>query len=146
VNGIKQNGEMVEDINSLAPAVLKERIIKEVSAALVRQVVKKLTEAGAAAAAREISKSSSKEKDEAKKKAKAETAALTTGLLVNLFNTVTEKADTRNWQSLPAYIQYVRVALQKGENNVVLQLGRETKTMTVTGNGKLQVVNWMIMR
>jgi hypothetical protein len=146
VNGIKQNGEMVEDINSLAPAVLKERIIKEVSAALVRQVVKKLTEAGAAAAAREISKSSSKEKDEAKKKAKAETAALTTGLLVNLFNTVTEKADTRNWQSLPAYIQYVRVALQKGENNVVLQLGRETKAMTVTGNGKLQVVNWMIMR
>jgi hypothetical protein len=146
VNGKKQSGELIEDINTLAPAILKERIVKEVSSALVRQVVKKLTEAGAAAAAKEVSKSNSKEKDEAKKNANAEAAALTTGLLVNLFNTATEKADTRNWQSLPAYIQYVRVPLEKGENIVQLQLGRNTKSITVNGDGKLQAINWIVMR
>jgi hypothetical protein len=34
---------------------------------------------------------------------------------MNLINTATEKADTRNWQSLPAYIHYVRVPLQKAK-------------------------------
>lgn len=146
VNGVKQNGELIEDINALAPALLRERIVKEVSSALVRQVVKKLTEAGASAAAKEISKSNSKEKDKNKKEANAEVAALTTGLLVNIFNTATEKADTRNWQSLPAYIQYVRVPLQKGDNNIELQLGRNTKTIQVQGTGRLQLMNWIVMR
>ncbi|WP_237722011.1 COG3014 family protein [Sediminibacterium roseum] len=146
VNGKRQGGELIEDLNTLAPAVLKERIVQEVSKALVRQVVKKLTEAGASATAKEVSKNNSKEKDESKKKANAEMAALTTGLLVNIFNTATEKADTRNWQSLPAYIQYVRVPLQKGENNVQLQIGRQTKTVIVNGNGNLQLLNWIVMR
>lgn len=146
VNGNKHTGELIENINVLAPAVLKERIVGEVSSALVRQVVKKLTEAGASAAAKEISKSNSKEKDDAKKESNAEVAALTTGLLVNIFNTATEKADTRNWQSLPAYIQYVRVPLNKGVNKVTIQSGKQIKTIDVEGTGKLQMVNWVLMR
>lgn len=144
VNGQTKTAELVEDLNTLAPAILRERILKEVSSALVRQVVKKLTEAGAAAAAREVSKSSSKEKDEKKKEVNAVAAGLTTGLLVNLFNTATEKADTRNWQSLPAYIQYARVPLQTGENNITLQAGGSTKTIRVIGNGKMQFYNWAV--
>ncbi len=146
VNGQQYKTALVEDINTLAPSLLKERILKEVSSALVRQVVKKLTEAGASAAAKEIAKSSSKEKDEKKKEQNAEIAALTTGLLVNIFNTATEKADTRNWQSLPAFIQYVRVPLQKGENTISLQLGKHTKTITVNGKGGLQFYNWVVVR
>lgn len=146
VNGATQKAELIENFNELAPAVLRERIVKEVSSALVRQVVKKLTEAGASAAAKEISKNNSKEKDKKKKESNAEVAALTTGLLVNIFNTATEKADTRNWQSLPAYIQYVRIPLAKGANVVTLQSGRETKTIQVQGNGRLQLMNWIVMR
>lgn len=144
VNGQKFTAELVEDLNTLAPEILKERILKEVSSALTRQITKKLTEAGASAVAREISKGSSKEKDDRKKERNAETAALTAGLLVNLFNTATEKADTRNWQSLPATIQYVRVPLQKGNNQLSLQLGRSVKTITIEGKGGLQFYNWSV--
>lgn len=144
VNGQKYTAELVEDLNTLAPEILKERILKEVTAAVTRQVTKKLTEAGASAVAREISKGSSKEKDDKKKERNAETAALTAGLLVNLFNSATEKADTRNWQSLPAMIQYVRVPLQKGSNLLSLQLGRSTRNITLQGNGKLQFYNWAV--
>lgn len=144
VNGTTYRSELAEDINTLAPQILKERILKEVTAALTRQLVKKLTEAGASAAAKELVKSNSKEKDENKKKRNADAAALTAGLLVNIFNTATEKADTRNWRSLPAQIQYVRVPLQKGDNQVSLQLGRNTRTITVGGNGKLQFYNWVV--
>lgn len=144
VNGTTYRSELAEDINTLAPQILKERIMKEVTAALTRQLVKKLTEAGASAAAKELVKSNSKEKDENKKKRNADAAALTAGLLVNIFNTATEKADTRNWRSLPAQIQYVRVPLQKGANQVSLQLGRNTRTITVGGNGKLQFYNWVV--
>lgn len=144
VNGQIYTAELVEDLNTLAPEILKERILKEVTTALTRQVTKKLTEAGASAVAREISKSSSKEKDERKKERNAETAALTAGLLVNLFNTATEKADTRNWQSLPAMIQYVRVPLQKGSNQLSLQLGGSARNITILGNGKLQLYNWAV--
>ena len=143
-NNQQYKASLVEDINTLAPAILKERFLKEVSSALVRQVVKKLTEAGASAAAKEASKGSSK--DEKKKEENAEIAALTAGLLVNIINTVTEKADTRNWQSLPAFIQYVRLPLQKGENAVLLQLGKHSKTISVEGKGGLQFYNWVVSR
>ena len=114
------------------------------TSALTRQLVKKLTEAGASAAAKELVKNNSKEKDENKKKRNADAAALTAGLLVNIFNTATEKADTRNWQSLPAQIQYVRIPLQKGANQLNLQLGRNNKTITINGKGGIQFYNWVV--
>ncbi|MEO7531862.1 MAG: hypothetical protein ABIS69_10635 [Sediminibacterium sp.] len=146
INGQKLYTELAEDINTIAPAILRERIVKEVSSALVRQVVKKLAEFGATDAAKGISKSSSKEKSESKKEANAEAIGLAAGLLVNIFNTATEKADTRNWQTLPAFIQYVRVPLQKGENVITLQAGRYSKTITLQGTGKVQMYNWSILR
>ncbi len=145
-NNQTYKAELAEDINTLAPSLLKERIVKEVSSALVRQVVKKLAEVGASAAAKEVAKNNSKEKNEKKKKDNAELVGLTAGLLVNLFNTATEKADTRNWQSLPAFIQYVRIPLQKGENTVTLQQGRYSKSITIKANGGLQMFNWVITK
>ncbi len=136
--------ESAEDINTIAPEILKERIVKEVSNALLRQVVKMGVERGASEAARAVAKNNSKEKDEAKKERDAEAAALVTGMLVNVFNTVTEKADTRNWQSLPASIQYVRIPLKKGSNDIRLQLGSTQKTIRVEGRGGLQLYNWCV--
>ena len=50
--------------------------------------------------------------------------------MLNKINTITEKADTRNWQTLPYSISYTRIPLTKGENKISL------KTYTTKGNTK----------
>jgi hypothetical protein len=42
--------------------------------------------------------------------------------VLGIINAMTEKADTRNWQTLPHSIYYARVPLKEGENNVTLSL------------------------
>jgi hypothetical protein len=44
------------------------------------------------------------------------------GALIGLVNAITEKADTRNWQTLPHSIYYSRVPLKDGENKVRFKL------------------------
>ncbi|MCA6440711.1 MAG: COG3014 family protein [Sediminibacterium sp.] len=139
VGNLNYSAERVHNINELAAAVLSERMLKEVSAALVRAIVKKTTEVAAAEAAKAAAKND-------KKKESGEAAGLAAGLLVNMINTATEKADTRNWQSLPGTIQYVRVPLQKGENQITINAMGKQKKITVTGNGKLQLYNWCLLR
>jgi hypothetical protein len=39
--------------------------------------------------------------------------------ILSVVNAITEKADTRNWQTLPHSIYYARVPLQEGQNQVV---------------------------
>ncbi|HAK12989.1 MAG TPA: hypothetical protein DCO78_14435 [Chitinophagaceae bacterium] len=63
---------------------------------------------------------------------------------MNVVNNATEKADTRNWQSLPAFIQYVRIPLQAGVNSIELSAGNQQKTITVQGNGGIQLQNWIV--
>lgn len=141
VNNATYTSEAAQDINTLSTSILKERMFKEIADALARQIVKKLAEKAAEKSAEEIAKNNSKEKDEQKKKEKAKDAGEIAGLLVNLINTATEKADTRNWQSLPAYIQYVRIPLQKGTNTITITGKTKTRTMTVEGNGGVQFMN-----
>lgn len=43
------------------------------------------------------------------------------GLLATLFNASTEKADTRNWQTLPASVHYARLRLPAGAQSVELR-------------------------
>jgi hypothetical protein len=49
-----------------------------------------------------------------------ENAAL--GSVLGMINAVTEKADTRNWQTLPYSIYYSRIPLKEGENNLTFSL------------------------
>ena len=49
-----------------------------------------------------------------------ENAAL--GAAATITNAITEKADTRNWQTLPHSIYYTRVPLNAGNNNLVLKM------------------------
>ncbi|MFN5704425.1 MAG: hypothetical protein ACK45U_01080 [bacterium] len=44
------------------------------------------------------------------------------GSLVGIVNAFTEKADTRNWQTLPHSIHYTRVPLKVGDNEIKLKL------------------------
>lgn len=131
----KYTAELAQDINTLATSILKERMLTEMANAIARQLTKRLTEYAAKKTTESISKNNSKETDEKKKQQKATKDGEVAGLVMNLINTATEKADTRNWQSLPAYIDYVRIPLQKGENKIIIN----GKTISVTSTGGLQI-------
>jgi uncharacterized protein len=134
-NNASYNFESAEDINDLAFATLKERFFKEMAKTLSRLAVKKLAEAAARP------KSNDKNKDEKEALAAA----------IQVFSFVTEKADTRNWQSLPHTILYTRIPLQQGANTIHINfmgVNQQTKpiTLTVQGNGRLQVQNVCTLR
>lgn len=134
--------EQVENINTLAFATLKERLLKELSSTLTRLAVKKLTEA--AIRPPERKDNSNKTEEEKKKQEKKDNQREAVALGLQLLNFATEKADTRNWQSLPHTIFYTRVPLQKGENNITLQLsgsGAPAIRITAIGSGGIQFRN-----
>ncbi len=54
----------------------------------------------------------------------------TLGSLIGLINAITEKADTRNWQTLPHSIYYCRVPLKEGTNSVRLSLQNDKAIST----------------
>jgi hypothetical protein len=133
--------EPAESVNTLAFSTLQERMFKELSSTLTRLAIKKLAEA----AARPKEKKETDSKEEKKKKDRQEAFAL--GL--QIFNFATEKADTRNWQSLPHTIYYTRVPLKKGLNEITLQVsGPSSKAVqiSVEGNGRLQFQNICTMK
>jgi hypothetical protein len=135
VNNAQYNFEQAENINDLAFATLKERFVKDMTKTLSRLAIKKLAEAAARA------NKSEKDKDEREAVAAA----------IQVFSFVTEKADTRNWQSLPHTILYTRIPLQPGSNEVKINFtgpNQQTKpiSLVVEGKGRLQVQNICTLR
>lgn len=133
LNNIDYTFEPAENINTIAFATLKERFLKEMSLALSRLAVKKLAEIAARP-----------KKDDKNKDTKEAVA-----FAIQMFSLISEKADTRNWQSLPHTISYMRVPLHKGVN--VLQIsvsGQASKTFNIVaeGNGSIQVQNICTLR
>lgn len=127
--------EPAQNVNELAFATLRERMLKELAQTLTRLAIKRLTE--------EIVEPDEDDKKDKGKKKKSDDdwqEALAFGLKV--FNVASEKADTRNWQSLPHTIYYTRIPLQPGENKLSVQLSgggqRPPKEITVNGRGGLQ--------
>ncbi len=90
--------QMMEDINKIAFKALQERMNHELSKALIRVALKKATEY------------------EVKKEDKA------LGSVLGMINAISEKADTRNWQTLPHSIYYCRVPLKEGKTTLRLSL------------------------
>ena len=84
--------ELTEDINKVAFLSLQQRMLQEFGKGLLRAALKKATE------------HSLRKEDE------------TLGAVIGLMNAITEKADTRNWQTLPHSIYYSRVPLKEGVN------------------------------
>lgn len=93
-NGVQYNLELVEDVNQIAFKCLEDRMHVEFSKALIRVALKKASEY----------------------QLRQEDKNL--GALLGVVNALTEKADTRNWQTLPHNIYYCRVPLIEGSNNV----------------------------
>jgi hypothetical protein len=132
--------ERAEDINELAFKTLDQRFMKEMGKVLTRLAVKKSAEY----VLRKSAKGNGKD-------GKDNTLLEGLGIGMQLYSLLSEKADTRNWQSLPANISYTRIPLQKGNNSVTLQLksaggNDETKTIEITGTGRLQFYNYSTLR
>ena len=102
-NGVTYPLELTEDINKIAFKVLDERMGHEFTRALVRVALKKASEY----ALRKEDKNM--------------------GALLGLLNSMTEKADTRNWQTLPHAIYYARVPLPIGKTEITLNLKDKTQ-------------------
>lgn len=126
--------EKIEDVNVLAVELYKEKFLSEVTQALSRLLVKKLAEYGVKNMGDE------KNKD----------AFMAVGTAIQLYNLISEKADTRNWQSLPAKISYVRVPLKLGENKITVSLTNnngsvETRELNINSiNSKLKFYSFSI--
>ena len=97
VNNQNYELQLAEPISQIAFQIEKDNYFKELGKRLLRLAIKKLAEI-------KISK---------------ENEYL--GLAVGIANASTEKADTRNWQSIPNEIQFARIPLKKGENKVVFK-------------------------
>jgi len=89
---------LLEDVNKIAFKSLQQRMNLELSKALIRVALKKAAEY------------------QVKKEDK------TLGSVLGMINALTEKADTRNWQTLPHSIYYARVPLAAGKSTLSLRL------------------------
>jgi uncharacterized protein len=135
VNNVQYGFEQAENLNDLAFATLKERFLKDMSKALSRIAIKKIAEAAARP------KKDDKNKDEKEALASA----------IQFFSLISEKADTRNWQTLPHTILYARIPLQTGTNQITVNFSGPNQqakpvNLVVEGNGRLQVQNICTLR
>lgn len=105
-NGKAYQLEKAEDVNAIAFKCLQERMLAEFGRSLLRVALKKAAEYQLRAANQDL------------------------GAALGIFNALTEKADTRNWQTIPHAIYYTRVPLPEGEQKVKLNLN--------SGNGPKQ--------
>ena len=88
--------EKAENIEGIALSTLEDRMLRELAKAVARLAVKQASELAA-------------------RKENADT-----GAIVSIVNALTEKADTRNWQTLPNTISYARIPLKTGVNKIKL--------------------------
>ena len=131
VNGKAQDFQMAQDFYPIARQCLKDRMLREVIDIAIRFATKKASSAGLAALGKEMF---------------GDTGEDLMRLGGDIAGAATEKADTRNWQSLPATISYTRVPLKEGENKFVIKKygpkGVDTDTLTIPYRRGLQIVNY----
>lgn len=105
--------EQISDITGLAFQIERDNYLKELGKNLLRITLKKISELALT------------EQNEY------------AGFALGVANFATEKADTRNWQSLPGEIQYTRIPLEEGTNVITISFNNgEKKTFEVEGNGQ----------
>ena len=111
LNGKSFNLESAENINAIAISTLQDRMNRELGKSLLRLATKQAAEG----------------------LVKSKNANL--GALLSVFDAVSEKADTRNWQTLPFEISYARIPLENGDNLIDLEM--QSPLRSVKKNEKL---------
>jgi len=89
--------ELAQNINEIAFRTLEDKMMREMAMSLLRLAVKQASEQAL------------RSKNE------------NLGALLSIANILSEKADTRNWQTLPYSISYARIPLPEGSNTVQLK-------------------------
>jgi hypothetical protein len=89
--------ELAENVDAIAYKSLEDRMLKEMSEALLRLATKQLAE----------------------QQVRNQNQGL--GAALSIVNAISEQADTRNWQLLPYSINYARVSLPPGSHKFVLK-------------------------
>lgn len=108
INGTAQTAELVENIDKIARQSLKDKLWLNLGKSILRAAVKETAHQAVA------------------------NQNQYAGLLVNIMNAVTEKADTRCWMSLPAQVRLVDVELDEGTYTVnYSSCGTESATIDV---------------
>ncbi len=154
-NGNQFAPQFAQNINNIAINVLRQRFVTEMANALARQLTKKLVEKGTEALVESIANSANKksesdttetqkEKRKEERNKKAEAAGNVAGFVMNMINSGTEKADTRNWQSLPAFVSYVRIPLLAGENKITINTNGRSQIITVNSKRGLQLIGVVV--
>jgi uncharacterized protein len=101
--------ELAQDINEIAFKTLNDRMIREMANSLLRLAIRK----GLEEAARRENKD--------------------LGAAIGLLGAIAERADTRNWQTLPHSIHYVRIPLPEGNHQLTLNsyIGAQSVKQTI---------------
>ncbi len=144
LNDSSYHAEIAQNINQLSLAMLQERFLSDLTKAIIRYLVKHSTEKGAAKIATNIAekKGENSNSTETEKKKNAENAKKigdAVGFMMDITNSITEKADTRCWLSLPAYISYVRIPLKEGENSISIDYKGQTKIINISEKKGIQI-------
>ena len=98
--------ELAEDINKIAHETLNDRMLREMGNNILRLATKQVVE--------QVGRSQNEN----------------LGTILSIVNAMTEKADTRNWQSLPYSISYAKIAMPPG--NQTLELFQTGKNLQST--------------
>lgn len=106
-HGVLYNFEQVENINEIAFKTLEDRMLRELGTGLLRLALKQTGEQ----VAREVDQN--------------------LGTLLSIVNAATERADTRNWQTLPHGIFLSRFPVDPGQNILKVTYSQETREKTV---------------
>ncbi len=124
LNGKTYSLELAEDINAIAFKTLHDRMLRELGTALLRVATKKAME--------EVARKLTEHENEGDIKLQDLAPAA-----ITIINAATEKADTRNWQTLPFEIFYTRIPLNERDNKVTLKTsGNKGQHATHTFNIK----------
>lgn len=132
VNGKEQMFNLAQDFYPIAKQCLKDRMLRETIDLVLRFAAKKAAGAGLQAGAKALF---------------GDDAGDLVGIGADVAGAATEKADTRNWQSLPQTISYARVPLQPGDNKFTIKKYGpdgvvDTDTLTIPFKRGLQLVNY----
>ena len=95
-NGQSINLELAQNINAIAFQSLNDRMWREIGNSLLRLATKKALEELASSKNNNL------------------------GAILSMVNAFTEKADTRNWQTLPYAISYCRTSIPEGTSQVTI--------------------------
>ena len=100
-NGEEWPVELAEDVNAIAFTSLEDRAVREMASVLLRLAFKQIAEAAARRQNPDL------------------------GTVVGIANAITERADTRNWQTIPHSIYVTRIVVRPGD--VKLQLATDDR-------------------